>query len=60
MGRKVRRARDERKRVPYKVRQGRQRRRRRGVDGKKYSPPEVSARILQKLNRAAENYLGDT
>src|SRR6218665_1646276 len=30
------------------------------VDGKKYTPQEGSARILQKLKRDAEQYLGDT
>lgn len=30
------------------------------VDGKKYSAQEISARILQKLKRDAEQYLGDT
>jgi molecular chaperone DnaK len=30
------------------------------IDGKRYTPQEVSARILQKLKRDAEQYLGDT
>ncbi|HWU47584.1 MAG TPA: molecular chaperone DnaK [Humibacter sp.] len=32
----------------------------REIDGKKYTPQEISARILQKLKRDAEQYLGDT
>ena len=30
------------------------------VRGKKVSPPEVSAKVLQKLKKAAEDYLGET
>jgi molecular chaperone DnaK len=30
------------------------------IDGKKYNPQEISARILQKLKRDAESYFGDT
>src|SRR5258707_3841117 len=29
------------------------------IDGKKYTPPEISARILMKLKRYAESYLGE-
>jgi len=59
MGRRYEEVNDEMKMVPYKVvRQG---------DhvavvaqGKEHTPPQVSAMILQKLKKAAENYLGQT
>src|SRR3954462_3952727 len=60
MGRKFDEIGDERKRVPYKVVKADNGDAAVEIDGKKYSPPEISARILQKLKRAAENYLGDT
>jgi len=60
MGRKFEETADERRRVPYKVVKADNGDAAVEIDGKKYSPPEISARILQKLKRAAENYLGDT
>ena len=46
------------KRVPYEVVRGDSGDCRVKIQGKLYSPPEISALILQKLKRAAEKYLG--
>ena len=57
MGRRYNEVNDEMKMVPYKVVQ-------QGdhiaivAQGKEYTPPEISAMILQKLKKAAEDYLG--
>jgi len=59
MGRRFDEVSDEMKMVPYKVVQ-------QGdhvavvAQGKEYTPPEVSAMILQKLKKSAEAYLGET
>ncbi len=59
MGRRYDEVSDEMKMVPYKVVQ-------QGdhvaieAQGKLYTPPEISALILQKLKKAAEDYLGQT
>jgi molecular chaperone DnaK len=58
MGRRYDEVTEEMKMVPYKVvRQGE----RVAVvaQGKEYTPPEISAMILQKLKKAAEDYLGE-
>ena len=50
---------DEIKRVPYKVVKAANGDCMIELRGKKYSPPEISARVLMKLKRAAEEYLGE-
>src|SRR5258706_7128894 len=58
MGRRYEEVSEELKMVPYKVERD-------GdnvvivAQGKKYTPPQISAMILQKLKRAAEHYLGE-
>ncbi len=47
-------------RVPYKVTKAANGDVRVIMDGKEYSPPEVSAMILSKLKKDAEVYLGET
>ena len=59
MGRRFNEVQDEMKRVPYHVAEGPNGDARIEIDGKQYSPPEISAQILLKLKRAAENYLGE-
>ena len=59
MGRKFNEVTDETKRVPYTVSQTSANDARITVRGKQYSPPEISAMILQKLKQAAEDYLGE-
>src|SRR5438876_5205775 len=58
MGRRYDEVNEEMKMVPYKVERDGDH-----VDviaqGKKYTPPEISALILQKLKKAAEDYLGE-
>ena len=51
---------DEIKKVSYNVVPGSGSDARVDIDGKKYSPEEVSAKILMKLKKAAEAYLGQS
>jgi len=59
MGRKFSEVTEETKRVPYSVAQTPNGDARISVRGKQYSPPEISAMVLQKLKQAAEDYLGE-
>src|SRR5918999_4258802 len=60
VGRKEAEVREEESMVPYKVVSGQNGDARVQIDDKQYSPPEISAMILQKLKADAEAYLGDT
>jgi molecular chaperone DnaK len=59
MGRKRSEVPQEIERVPYRVVGADNADVRIEVRGRKYSPPEISAMILQKLKAAAEDYLGE-
>src|SRR5919202_1249501 len=58
MGRKYDEVSEEMKMVPYQVVRASNGDARVTASGKEYSPPEISAMVLQKLKQAAEEYLG--
>jgi len=58
MGRRFDEVTEEMKMVPYRVVRASNGDARVSASGKEYSPPEISAMILQKLKQAAEEYLG--
>ena len=60
MGRSISEVSEEMKMVPYKVEKGTKKEVKIKIGDKKYSPPEISAMILQKLKKSAESYLGET
>jgi molecular chaperone DnaK len=59
MGRKYGEVTEEQKMVPYKVVEAPNGDARVSIEGKLYSPPEISAMILQKMRDAAEQHLGE-
>jgi molecular chaperone DnaK len=59
MGRKFEEVSEEINLVPYKVFRTENGDAHVEVMGKRYSPPEISAKVLQKLKRSAEAYLGE-
>ncbi|NKI25896.1 molecular chaperone DnaK [Arenibacter sp. 6A1] len=60
MGNKFSESSKEADRVPYKVVKGDNDTPRVDIDGRLYSPQELSAMILQKMKKTAEDYLGQT
>jgi molecular chaperone DnaK len=58
MGRRYNEVTEEIKQVPYKVQGAGNGDVRIGAGGKEWSPPEISAIILQKMKQSAEDYLG--
>jgi molecular chaperone DnaK len=58
MGRQLAETQEETKRVPYQVVSGAGNLASVEVQGKRYTPPEISAMILQKMKQTAEDYLG--
>ncbi|MFN8665681.1 MAG: molecular chaperone DnaK [Gemmatimonadaceae bacterium] len=58
MGRKSSEVTEESKRVPYAIVSGANDQASVEVGGKRFSPPEISAMILQKMKQTAEDYLG--
>jgi molecular chaperone DnaK len=59
MGRRFEEVGEEIKRVPYKVVRASNGEAQIEIRGKKVTAPEVSARVLMKLKKAAEDYLGE-
>ena len=55
---KIVRVQKEIARVPYKVVKGDNNTPRVDIDGRLYTPQEISAMILQKMKKTAEDYLG--
>jgi molecular chaperone DnaK len=60
MGRRYSEVQEEAKRMPYKLVADQNGLARVEVRGKAYTPQEISAFVLQKLKKSAENYLGQT
>ncbi|TXD54389.1 MULTISPECIES: molecular chaperone DnaK [unclassified Polaribacter] len=60
MGNKFSESSNEIKRVPYKVLKGDNDTPRVDIDGRLYTPQEISAMVLQKMKKTAEDYLGAT
>src|SRR4051812_49334844 len=60
MGRRANEIEEEKKRIPYKLVGSGDEPVAVEIDGKRYTPPEISAMILQAMKKIAEDYLGET
>lgn len=60
MGNKFSECQKEIDRVPYKVAKGDNNTPRVDIDGRLYTPQEISAMVLQKMKKTAEDYLGQS
>jgi molecular chaperone DnaK len=60
MGNKYSECQKEIDRVPYKVAKGDNNTPRVDIDGRLYTPQEISAMVLQKMKKTAEDYLGQS
>ncbi|MGD1817917.1 MAG: molecular chaperone DnaK [Pleomorphochaeta sp.] len=60
MGRKYNEVPNELKLVPYKIKAGSSQEIKVDIRGTEYSPQEISAAVLQKMKKTAEDYLGET
>jgi len=58
MGRRYEEVNEEMKMVPYKVLKGSKGEAKIEINGKDFTPQEISAKVLQKLKKSAENHLG--
>ena len=58
VGRKFKEVGSEIKTVPFKVTEGPKGEARVKIQSREYSPPEISAMVLQKMKQTAEDYLG--
>lgn len=58
MGRRFSEIKDEKKKVPFEITKGPHEDARIKVEDKVYSPPEISAKVLQYLKKAAEEHVG--
>jgi molecular chaperone DnaK len=59
MGRRYAEVVEEAKNVPYKIKEGKNGEAVIEIDGRSFTPPEISAMILQKMKQTAEDYLGE-